>query len=164
MIKKNPKILYYTLAMNIRNQPVVVIGGGKVAEYKVTKLMPSCPNIIIISPDVTVGLRRLVSQGKLTWRSRNVRKTDLKNAFIAIAATSDKDVNAAVSRWAKEYRVLINVVDNPKLSDFISPATFHLSKTTVAVHTNGDDPVLSRDLKNFLKRNWDAFLSFRNRL
>ena len=58
----------------------------------------------------------------------------------------------------------VNVVDNPSLSSFISPAVFRAGGAVVAVYTHGRDPVLSRDIKNFLKEQWDVFLSYRNRL
>jgi len=58
----------------------------------------------------------------------------------------------------------VNVVDRARLSDFISPALLYMPKAIVAIYTEGKDPVLSRDLKNFLKERWDEFLSYRDRL
>jgi len=161
---KRSTILYYPLALNLKGKLVVVIGGGRVSEHKIKNLLLSQAKIKIVSPVITCGLKRLVSQGKLTWVPRLVRSADLRFASLVIAATSSLLVNKSVSKWARKHGALVNVVDDPVLSDFISPAVFRASKAVVAVHTNARDPVFSRDLKNFLKENWSVFLSYRNRL
>lgn len=161
---KRSIISYYPLALNLKDKLVVVIGGGKVSEHKIKNLLLAQAKIKLVSPVITPGLKRLVSKRKVTWVSRLARSADLRSAGLVIAATSRPLVNKSVSRWGRKRGVWVNVVDDPVLSDFISPAVFRASKAVVAVHTNARDPVLSRDLKNFLRENWDVFLSYRNRL
>ncbi len=164
MAIKRSIISYYPLALNLKDRLVVVIGGGRVAEAKIKKLLLTQAKIKVVSPVVTPGLKRLVSKRKITRVSRLARSADLRSASLVIAATSSPSVNESVSKWGRKLGVWVNVVDEPALCDFISPAVFRAAKAVVAVHTNGRDPVLSRDLKNFLKENWSVFLSHRNRL
>jgi siroheme synthase-like protein len=117
----------------------------------------------VVSPGLTSKLRELLRSRRITWTGRVARSSDIIGADIVIAATSDGAVNREVSRWAKRRAVPVNVVDDPALCSFISPAVFRANGAVVAVHTHGRDPVLSRDLKNFLKEHWDVFLSYRNR-
>jgi siroheme synthase-like protein len=117
----------------------------------------------MISPEATRLLTSLADRRRIKWLSRTVRAADVNRADILIAATSDMVVNKKIRSWAKRRNILVNVVDCAELSNFISPAIFHSSKTVVAVYTHGRDPVLSRDLKNFLKEKWDEFLRYRNR-
>ena len=161
---KSSRISYYPVALNLKGKLVVVIGGGKVSEHKIKNLLSVQAKIKLVSPVITPGLKLLVSKGKVTWVSHLARSTDLCSASLVIAATSSNLVNKSVSKWARKCGAWVNVVDDPALSDFISPAVFRASKAVVAVNTNGRDPVLSRDLKNFLKENWGVFLSYRNRL
>ncbi|MFH0840205.1 MAG: bifunctional precorrin-2 dehydrogenase/sirohydrochlorin ferrochelatase [Candidatus Omnitrophota bacterium] len=154
----------YPVALKIRGESVLIAGGGKVAGRKVEILLKSGAKVKIVSPKITEGLRRLVSLRKVRWIKRKIRPSDLAGAKVVIAATSDPSVNKKVSGWAKRSGILVNVVDRAELSSFISPAIFAAPEATVAVYTEGRDPVLSRDLKNFLKENWDAFLSYRYRL
>ena len=118
----------------------------------------------VVSPNLTPGLENLAKPGGIRWVARTVCKSDLHRADIVIAATFDNRANRKVSRWAKKQKTLVNVVDNSSLSDFISPALLKKRKAIIAVYTDGKDPVLSRDLKNFLKESWGVFLSYRNRL
>jgi len=155
---------YYPIALKLKNRTALVIGGGKVAERKIKTLLQFGARVRVVSPDLTAELRKLVKFRRIAWLESVVRVSDLKGADLIIAATSDVVVNKKISAWAKRRRILVNVVDGPGLSSFISPAILRIPRAIVAVYTHGLDPVLSRDLKNFLKENWDVFLSYRDRL
>lgn len=156
--------LYYPIALKLKGRAVLVIGGGQVAERKVKTLLEFGARVHVVSPDLTASLKKLFHLRKITWLGRVARASDINGADIIIAATSNETVNRKVSIWAKKHGALVNVVDKAGLSDFISPAIFGRNRAVIAVYTHGKDPVLSRDLKNFLKEKWDAFLSYRNRL
>lgn len=155
---------YYPVSLNLSGKDAVVVGGGRVAERKVRSLVRTGSKISVVSPRLTAGLKRLVRTGRLQWARKAVAKKDLKGADIVIAATSDNKINRDIARWAKELGAWVNVVDEKRSSDFISPAVIRKEKVIVAVYTDGREPRLSRDLKNFLKEHWDEFLSYRNRL
>lgn len=154
---------YYPIAIRLKTRRVLVIGGGKVAERKIRTLVDAGARAKVISPDLTPALRRMVRRGIIRWVARTVRRSDIYRADIVIAATSDSKVNRKISLWSKKQKALVNVVDNPGSSDFISPALLRKRGIVIAVYTDGKKPVLSRDLKNFLKERWDEFLSFRSR-
>jgi len=155
---------YYPITLELKNRHVLVVGGGIVAERKIKSLLASGARVKIVSPSITNRLQRLCSQRKISCIKRKYKSRDVENSKLVIAATNDNKVNALVSKDAKRKSVLVNVVDNAKLSDFISPAVLSKNKAIIAVSTNGKDPVFSRDLKNFLKEKWNDFLSYRNRL
>ena len=158
------KELYYPIALKLKAKRALVVGGGQVAERKVKTLLQFGAEVRVISPNLTISLKKLLRSRSITWTSRVVRSSDVKGYHIVIAATSDATVNKNISELAKRRGILVNVVDRAALSSFISPAILRTSKAVVAVYTHGQDPVLSRDLKNFLKESWDVFLSYRNRL
>lgn len=164
MAKKVENISYYPIALNLNNRLAVVIGGGNVAEQKVEKLLEAKARIRVVSPELTLRLRRLFAQRKISWISRCARSSDLRGASIVLAATSARGANEAVRRWGRRHKALVNAVDNPELSDFISPAVLRVPKAIVTVYTDGRLPELSRDLKNYLKEHWHDFLSYRRGL
>ncbi|MFH1046401.1 MAG: bifunctional precorrin-2 dehydrogenase/sirohydrochlorin ferrochelatase [Candidatus Omnitrophota bacterium] len=155
---------YYPIAVKVKDEPVLIAGGGKVSERKAKTLLALGAKVKIVSPEITAGLKRFVSRRRVKWIRRKIRLSDLAYAKVIIAATSDPSVNRKISWWAQRRGILVNVVDDAKLSTFISPAIFAAAKALIAVYTQGQDPVLSRDLKNFIEDNWDVFLSYRNRL
>lgn len=158
------KLRYYPIALAVSGRRILVVGGGNVAERKVESLLESKAIITVVAPRVTDTLARLASKKVLIWIRRPVRESDLVGARVAIAATNDMAVNKKVRQWANKKNILVNVVDNPHLCDFISPAIIRTDRVIVAVYTDGKDPVLSQDLKNFLQERWDAFLLYRRKL
>ena len=155
---------YYPVYLNLKTRNVLIVGGGLVAQRKVKTLVSFGAQVKVVSPFITSKLKEFYLQGKIKWIKRKVQNRDFKGIRLVIAATDDKLANLMVSKWAKKQNILVNVVDNSGLSDFISPAIFCKKGIVIAVSTNGKDPVLSRDLKNFLKEKWNDFLSYRDRL
>jgi len=160
---KVPKY-YYPIALNLKNKLALVVGGGEVSERKVKGLLKTGARITVVSSQATPLLRRLAKQRRIKWVKRPVKRSDITRADIIITATSDRVVNRRVSLWAKQRGILVNVVDQFSLSDFISPAVLRAERAVVAVYTNGKDPIFSKDLKDFLEEHWDVFLSYRHRL
>jgi len=154
---------YLPIAINLKNKRVIMVGGGGVAQRKVKTLLDAKALVVVIAPEVTSKIRLLVEKGTINWESRRVQESDIKKARLIVAATDSEEVNKDISRWAKQSKILVNVVDRQPISDFISPALLQQHEALIAVYTDGRDPVLSRDLKNYLKENWDDFLLFRNR-
>ncbi len=155
---------YFPIALRLESDPVLVIGGGIVAQRKVLSLLRAGANILVVAPALTVKLNKLCRDKRVSLRRRKVVRSDLRGKKMVISATSDAKVNSAVGKWAKEYGLLVNVVDQPNLSNFISTAIIRKGKLLISVYSDGKDPRLSRDVKNYLKENWDAFLSNRPRL
>lgn len=154
---------YLPIAIKLKNKRVIVVGGGKVAQRKIETLLDTEALVVVIAPKVTSKVRLLIEKGAINWENRRVRESDIKEARLIVAATDSQEINKDISRWAKQFKILVNVVDKQLISDFISPALLQQDKALIAVYTDGRDPVLSRDLKNYLKENWDDFLSYRDR-
>jgi len=154
---------YFPVAIRLREKKVVVVGGGKVAGRKVAILLDTGALIQIIAPKLSVELKNLADKEVISWVKKSIEEKDIVGATLIISATDQKEVNSKVSIWAKKRGIPINVVDNSYLSDFISPALIKKNKALVAVYTDGKDPVLSRDLKNYLYEKWNDFLLFRDK-
>jgi len=155
---------YLPIAVKLKDKRVIVVGGGAVAGRKIRNLLKAGARVHVIAPSAVPYVRSLAGGGDITWVRRRVRQLDIRNASLVVAATNDANANEQVSQWARKHDISVNVVDHPGISDFISPAVVRFKKALVAVYTDGRDPVLSRDLKNYIKERWDDFLSYRNRL
>jgi siroheme synthase-like protein len=154
---------YYPIAVRLKNKKAVVVGGGIIAQRKVLGLLEAGARITVVSPALTPRLKALAKKKKIAWVEDTISRGDIGSADIIIAATSDRKTNKKVSVWSRKAGVLINVVDDKTLSDFISPAITKIGGAIIAVYTDGKAPGLSRDLKNFIKEHRDDFISFRNR-
>ena len=141
---------YYPAFIDVRDRRCVVIGGGNVGEEKVRKLLECGAKVVVISPEVSDGVRELVDNDRLTWVRRRYQPGDLEGAFIAIAATDDGAVNREIARGAAEHNVLLNVVDVPHLCTFIAPSVASRGDVTIAVSTGGASPALARKFREEL--------------
>ncbi len=156
---------YYPAFLNLSGKKCVVVGGGKVAERKISALVRAGASVRVISPELTSVLERFKSSGAINHVERGYRKGDLKGAFLAIAATSSEKVNRAVSGEAP---FLVNVVDVPELCNFIVPAVVERGPLTVAVSTGGASPAMAaeirRELELFYGNEIGRYLVFLRRL
>lgn len=143
---------YYPVFLDLTGRPCVVIGGGAVAEGKVQGLLHhNCP-ITLVSPTATAALKDWAAKGRIQWLQREYQPGDLKDAFLAIAATDQRSVNDAVAKEAAAEKVLLNVVDYPPLCVFIAPAVVKRGPVTFAISTSGASPALARKLRESLEQ------------
>ena len=77
---------------------------------------------------------------------------DLKGVFVVIAATDDTKTNERIAQEAMERGTLINVVDAPKLSNFIVPSYVRRGDMTIAISTSGKSPALARKIRTELEK------------
>lgn len=138
---------YLPLFVQLRSQPVVVVGGGRVAVRKIDLLRKSGALVTVISPELRPELQTLVAEGAVAHMAQRFSDDLLDGATLVVAATDRHEVNEAVSAAARARRIPINVVDNPTLSTFIFPAIVDRSPIIAAVGSGGEAPVLTRRVR-----------------
>src|SRR5881628_1010317 len=143
---------FYPVFLNLRGRRAVVIGGGAVAEQKVRGLLAAGAHVTVVSPETTVGLSTLAAENGIELRRRPYRAGDLAGAWLAIAATDQRDTNRAVWTDAERAGVLLNAVDDLKHCSFIAPAIHREGDITVAVSTAGKSPALAVRLRDRIAR------------
>jgi precorrin-2 dehydrogenase / sirohydrochlorin ferrochelatase len=143
---------YYPVYIQLRDQPCVVIGGGKIAEGKVEGLLAARANVTVISPALTARLQNLVRQKQITYLARTYQRGDLTGAFMVICATDQAEINHQVWQEASANRQLVNVVDDTPRCNFIAPSILRKGDLTIAISTSGKAPALAVRLKERLAR------------
>jgi precorrin-2 dehydrogenase/sirohydrochlorin ferrochelatase len=147
----SPSKNYYPAFLDITGKKCVVIGGGRVAERKCSPLMRAGARVVVISPTLTQGLEAFKKKGLITHRGRHYRRGDMKSAFMAIAATDSSETNVKVVADAARHNVLLNVVDNPLLCNFIVPSLLRRGPLSIAISTAGVSPAMARTIRKSLK-------------
>src|SRR5882672_9826589 len=104
MVYRKPRktMRYYPIFLNLTDKLSIIVGGGLIAEGKVTGLLEADAKVLVIAPEVTPAMRQLAESGRVTWEQRTYRDGDLEGAAIAISATDDPEVNHQV--WAEANR------------------------------------------------------------
>jgi precorrin-2 dehydrogenase len=144
-------VQYYPAYLELRGHPCVVIGGGEIAERKVSTLLDAGARVTVVSPVLTLALTALAETHEIVHHPRAYRRGDLAGAWLAYAATNDDAVHAAIAAEAAEARVFLNVVDRPALCSFIVPAIVSRAPVAIAVSTGGASPALAKRLARELE-------------
>jgi precorrin-2 dehydrogenase / sirohydrochlorin ferrochelatase len=143
---KGVVMVYYPINLNLNGRKVVVIGGGRIAERKITGLIEAMAVVTVISPKLTIELTEYAEEGKITWKKRDFTAEDIQDAFLVIAATNQPETNLSVKKAAAPHQ-LVSLVDNPEVSDFILPAVVNQGKLSITVSTSGASPILAKKIK-----------------
>lgn len=153
----------YPLQLKIQNKLCLVIGGGKIAARKAGRLLAAGAKVTVIATRVLPSLQELALKQQLNLYVRPYIPTDLKGAFLVVAATDDAEVNARIARDAEPLQLLVNVVDAPELGNFLVPGACTLGQLTFTVATSGN-PLLTKlllqDLQATYGQDLAAFAAF----
>jgi precorrin-2 dehydrogenase / sirohydrochlorin ferrochelatase len=146
--------LNYPIMLRLEGKKVVVIGGGRVAERKVTGLLGTGSLITVISPQATDKLKGLAGSGLIEWLERPFSKEDIEGAFLIFAATNDNVINQSIKMAASEQQ-LVTIADDPEGSDFHVPSHIQRGRLSIAVSTGGASPTLARKIREQLEHQFD---------
>ncbi len=141
----------YPIFLQLKNFRCLVVGGGAVALRKVKGLLNAGALPQIIAPEVNAELLSIIEQNKLVWIERKFETNDTKGFQLIIAATNDKETNAAIRLEVSVAHLLVNDVTDPDGSNFHVPALVSRPPLTLAFGTSGEVPYLSRKLKEFFE-------------
>lgn len=138
---------HYPLFLDISGKSCIVTGGGKIAERKVVMLLKFNAEVKVISPKINGALSKLLESGKIKVIEREYKDGDLNEASLVFAATNKKEINERIKNEAALKGILVNVVDDPVLCDFIVPSIVKKGPIVIAISTSGVLPSLSKKLR-----------------
>jgi precorrin-2 dehydrogenase/sirohydrochlorin ferrochelatase len=141
----------YPILVDLAARPVVVVGGGAVAERRSVGLLAAGARVRVVSPRVGEGLAAMAARGELAVEPRAYQTGDLAGAVLAVAATDDPEVNRRVAADGRAAGVLVNRADDADGGDVTVPAVLRRGDLTVAVATSGRTPGLAGALRRRLE-------------
>jgi uroporphyrin-III C-methyltransferase/precorrin-2 dehydrogenase/sirohydrochlorin ferrochelatase len=138
---------YFPITLKLRNARVLVVGGGEIAARKMRLLLKAGPQILVVARDLNEEVTALAAAGSVTHLATEFAPAQLQGCRLVIAATDDSILNRQVATAADAANVLVNVVDDPEPSSFITPAIIDRDPLLVAIASGGTAPVLARRLR-----------------
>nr|A5WEG6.1 RecName: Full=Siroheme synthase; Includes: RecName: Full=Uroporphyrinogen-III C-methyltransferase; Short=Urogen III methylase; AltName: Full=SUMT; AltName: Full=Uroporphyrinogen III methylase; Short=UROM; Includes: RecName: Full=Precorrin-2 dehydrogenase; Includes: RecName: Full=Sirohydrochlorin ferrochelatase [Psychrobacter sp. PRwf-1] len=134
----------FPLFFKLTNQPVLIVGGGEVAQRKADLLSRAGACITILAPQISQEIHQLLSDERHTLITAHYDKKYIDGKRIVIAGTDDEALNHQVHADCKALNIPVNVVDTPPLCDFIFPAIVDRNPIVIGISSNGKAPVLAR--------------------
>ncbi|MHB1347295.1 MAG: precorrin-2 dehydrogenase/sirohydrochlorin ferrochelatase family protein [Candidatus Humimicrobiaceae bacterium] len=148
---------FFPLFVDLSDKKCIVLGGGSVAERKVTALLDFDAIIKVISPNFTKKLQSLAKLKKIDIEEKEYNEKDIEKAFLVVAATSDSKVNDNIRSAAIKRKILVNIAEDPKKCTFIFPATIKKGDMVIGITTSGKYPLLAAHLRETIATNFSGY-------
>ncbi|GAC1371208.1 MAG: hypothetical protein NVS2B12_22260 [Ktedonobacteraceae bacterium] len=143
---------YYPIMLDVRNRPVLVIGGGPVAAEKASAFSTSGAQVTVMSPAFCEELLDMAAKNTVTLRYKAYEHGDLAGAFVVVAATTyEPELSEQIWNEGQENGQLVNIVDVPSRCNFIVPSILRRGQLTVSVSTEGASPGLAKRIRQKLE-------------
>ena len=142
----------FPLFVNLDKLPVLVVGGGEIAERKINLIIKANANVEVLARKFTPNVEQIISKKKLKKIKKSLDISTLSSNYsLIIAATDNKQVNKKLFNFAKKNNILINVVDQPELCTCTFGSIVERGDLVVAISTGGSAPVFARNLREKLE-------------
>jgi len=142
----------FPLFVNLDKLPVLVVGGGDIAERKINLIIKANANVEVLARKFTPNVEQIISKKKLKKIKKSLDISTLSSNYsLIIAATDNKQVNKKLFNFAKKNNILINVVDQPELCTCTFGSIVERGDLVVAISTGGSAPVFARNLREKLE-------------
>lgn len=135
----------YPVNLELSGQEVLVVGGGPVAARKVAGLRSADARVTVVSP---TAVREIRAERDVRWLARPYQRGEVSTYRLAVTATDDPAVNAAVRADGDAANVFVNSADDPSNCSFTLPAVARRGDLQITVSTGGRSPGLAAWLRN----------------
>ena len=142
--------------LKLEGRLAVVVGGGSLAEQKIPGLLQAGARVRVVAPCISARVGEWVRDNTVEWRAKGFAGEDLLGAFLVVAATSLKDLNAEVFQEAEKRNILCNAVDDIENCHFYYGSVVQRGDLQIAISTNGKSPALAQRLRKELEGQFGA--------
>lgn len=148
---------FFPMFVDLSDKNIVVVGGGAVAARRAKTLLPFTRNITVVAPKVTAEVHELGKTGQVRLFIRPVKRSDFANAYMVIAATSDRKLNDDIYRVCKEEGIYVNVASDRDKCDFCFPGIYMQDDFVVGITANGLESDRALTLRDEIQRVLDKY-------
>ncbi len=134
---------------------VLVVGGGPVAVRKARLFANAGAIVRVVAREPSDDMRAVALEHRILLALRDYDRVDIGDAELVIAATNDRDVNAAIASDARAAHRLVNVVDAPDEGSFATMAVHREGTLAIGVSAGGVPTAASR-IRDAIAERFDA--------
>lgn len=138
----------YPITLNLKNKPVLIIGGGKIAARKIKGLLGEGADMTVISPI----LHKDIKQEMITWIQKEYEAIDIRPQYqLIFACTDNNSLNEQILSDALPSQ-LVNVVSNKEKSDFYNMSMIKHKGIKIGITTEGASPKVTKETRIKLQK------------
>lgn len=144
----------YSVFLLVSGKPCTIIGGGVIAHRKALELLGCGARVTVVAETPSPEIQKLAAEERIVLVRRRFGPEDVREAFLVFAATDNARVNIEVSEAARGLGILVNAVDDPGRSDFISGSVLRRGPLQIAVSTSGCGPKIAARIRRELEERY----------
>ena len=145
--------MLYPINLELKDVEITIIGGGDVAYRKCKNFLDFGKNVKVVSNKFIDEFYKLKDKVEMI---EDVYKEDyIRNSFIVVASTNNKEINKRVGIYCRNSGKLVNVVDDIELSNYTVPSYVKRGDLLISISTGGKSPSLSSKIKKELEEKYD---------
>ncbi len=143
----------YPVFLKAKSLHILIVGGGNVAEEKLSFLTKSSPDakITMVSPMFRKNTLNLARSFDVALIESVYNADFLSGKHLVIATTDQPEVNMKVYYDCRSMNKLVNVADNPPYCDFYMGGIVTKGNVKIAISTNGKSPTTAKRLRQFFE-------------
>jgi len=143
----------YPIFLKTGSLHILIVGGGNVAEEKLSFLTKSSPDakITMVSPVFRENTLKLAANYNVKLIRTTYNTEFLFGKHLVIATTDKPDINIQVYNDCRSMDKLVNVADNPTYCDFYMGGIVTKGNVKIAISTNGKSPTTAKRLRQFFE-------------
>ena len=142
----------FPVFIELQGKKVLVAGGGKIAARRIKALAEFGALVTAAAPQICDEVRSLWEAGRIRWENRPVKREDVEDAFLVIAATDSREANHQVVLWCREAGVPVNAADKKEECDFYFPGIVARDNVVIGVTAGGTDHRKAREVREKIER------------
>ena len=149
--------MWFPLFVNLKNKKVLVIGGGKVAFKKISKIMEYEADITVIAENIPeeklLELKNLkIENNRKIENNKDEIEKLVEEYFLVIAATDNEELNENIAEICDSKGILINNVSSKTKMNSMFGGIVKNDEFQIAISTNGKNCKRSRAMKSEIQK------------
>ena len=149
--------MWFPLFVNLENKKILVIGGGKIAYKKITKILEYSANVTIVAEKIEEEKLLQLENVKIVDNKRIENDKDtieelVKDYFLVIAATNDEELNENIAKICDSLGILINNISSKTEMNAMFGGIVKNDEFQIAVSTGGKNCRRSRAMKSEIQK------------
>ncbi|WP_369715618.1 precorrin-2 dehydrogenase/sirohydrochlorin ferrochelatase family protein [Leptotrichia sp. HSP-536] len=148
--------MWFPLFINLENKKVLVIGGGKIAYKKITKILEYGAEITIITErteeEKFLKLENVKIVNNKVENDKNVIEELVKDYFFVIAATDNEELNQNIAEICDSNGILVNNASSKFKMNAMFGGIVKNDEFQIAVSTGGKNCRRSRAMKSEIQK------------
>ena len=149
--------MWFPLFVNLKDKKVLVIGGGKVAFKKISKIMEYEADITVIAENIAeeklLELKNLkIENNRKIENNKDEIEKLVEEYFLVIAATDNEELNENIAEICDSKGILINNVSSKTKMNSMFGGIVKNDEFQIAISTSGKNCKRSRAMKSEIQK------------